>query len=118
VTFAIRIESRNTRPSARLREEGVDVTVQGLDLLGQDLMAGLLAEEHKEFANGAIDGLLLLGLVLAGLAGDGFAPASGWSSWTAALTRRAVILRPAAFSTARSHALWACSGPRPIRGRS
>jgi len=85
----------------------MDVAVQGLDLLSQDLVAGLLAEEHKELADGTVDQLPLFGLVLAGLGGDGFVPPAGWSSWTAALTRRAVILRPPAFSTARSHATWA-----------
>jgi hypothetical protein len=33
----------------------MDLTVQGLHFLRQDLVAGLLAEEHEEFANGAID---------------------------------------------------------------
>jgi hypothetical protein len=50
----------------------MDVAVQGLDLLRQDLVAGLLAEEHEQFADGAVDQLPLLGLVLAGLASDGF----------------------------------------------
>ena len=40
---------------ARLREQRMDVAVQGLDLLSQDLVAGLLAEEHKELADGTVD---------------------------------------------------------------
>jgi hypothetical protein len=31
------------------------MTVQGLHLLRQDLVAGLLAEEHKELADGTVD---------------------------------------------------------------
>jgi hypothetical protein len=49
----------------------MDLAVQCLHLLSQDIMAGLLAEEHEEFANGTVDQLPLLGLVLAGLAGVG-----------------------------------------------
>ena len=40
---------------ARLREQSLDLAVQGLHFLGQDLVAGLLAEEHKELADGTVD---------------------------------------------------------------
>jgi hypothetical protein len=55
----------------------MDLAVPGLDLLSQDLMAGLLAEEHEDLTDGAVDHLPLLVLVLAGLAGDEFC-VSGW----------------------------------------
>jgi hypothetical protein len=40
---------------ARLREQSLDLAVQGFNLLSQDLVAGLLAEEHEEFADGTVD---------------------------------------------------------------
>jgi hypothetical protein len=33
----------------------MDLAVQGFHLLGQDLVAGLLAEEHEGFADGIVD---------------------------------------------------------------
>jgi hypothetical protein len=44
---------------------------QGLHLLSQNVVAGLLAEEHEKSADGTVDQLPLLVLVLAGSAGDG-----------------------------------------------
>jgi hypothetical protein len=40
---------------ARLREERMDLAVQGFHLFSQGLVAGLLAEEHEEFADGTVD---------------------------------------------------------------
>jgi hypothetical protein len=45
--------------------------VQGLHLFSQNVVAGLLAEEHEKSADGTVDQLPLLVLVLAELAGDG-----------------------------------------------
>jgi hypothetical protein len=49
----------------------MDWAVQGFNLLSQDVVAGLLAEGHEQFADGTVDQLPLLALVLAGLADDG-----------------------------------------------
>jgi hypothetical protein len=38
--------------------------VQGLHLLSQDLVGGLLAEEHEEFADGTVDQLPFTDLLL------------------------------------------------------
>jgi hypothetical protein len=35
----------------------MDLPVQSFNLLSQDVVAGLLAEEHEEFADGAVDQL-------------------------------------------------------------
>jgi hypothetical protein len=40
---------------ARLREERMDLAVQGFHLFSQGLVAGLLAEEHEELADGTVD---------------------------------------------------------------
>ena len=45
---------------AGLREQSLDLAVQCLHFLSQDLVAGLLAEEHEELADGAVDLLPLL----------------------------------------------------------
>jgi hypothetical protein len=74
-------------------------------------LADLLAEKHEEFADGTIDQLPLFGLVLAGLAGDGFCGSGRQELFDSGFDHLcAVILRAPAFSTARPHAAWAGHG--------
>jgi hypothetical protein len=65
---------------ARLREQRMDVAVQGLDLLNKDLVAGLLAEEQQQLAAGIDDQAALLGFAFPGCLSIGFGLAPKWSS--------------------------------------
>jgi hypothetical protein len=56
----------------RLREQGLDVPVEHLDFLGQDVVAGFLAEEHQELTDGTVDQLPLLSSGLPRLSEDRF----------------------------------------------
>jgi hypothetical protein len=47
--------SSSRSPLDRDLKQGVDLPVQGFHLLSQDLMAGLLAEEQEQFADGTVD---------------------------------------------------------------
>jgi hypothetical protein len=47
------------------------MAVESLDILGQKVMAGLLAQEHQELADGLVDHLPPLGSGLVGFAGGG-----------------------------------------------